>query len=100
MSVRQDSVRLTYLADPPGTGGTPPRVSFALPRSAGSAVERNRCRRRAREIFRELERSGHLPAGTYLMGGGREVVTAGFDELREVLVAAVGRLDRRAGTGA
>lgn len=43
-----------------------PRVAFALSRRRGTAVERNRVRRRLRALFREL--AADLTPGRYLVG--------------------------------
>ncbi|WP_419908129.1 ribonuclease P protein component [Candidatus Poriferisodalis sp.] len=43
-----------------------PRVAFALNRSSGTAVERNRARRRLRAVLGE--HAGRLTAGRYLVG--------------------------------
>ena len=54
---------MSFAADP---GLERPRVAFALSRSGGTAVERNRTRRRLRAVFRE--RAGRLRPGRYLVG--------------------------------
>ena len=46
-----------------GDDACPPRLAFALPRRLGTAVLRNRLRRRARAAFVELA----PPSGTYLV---------------------------------
>ena len=42
-------------------------VAYAIGRSAGGAVARNRCRRRLRAIIRSLDDAGEVPAGAYLI---------------------------------
>jgi ribonuclease P protein component len=44
-------------------GGTEPEVGFAVPRSVGTAVTRNRLRRRLRAALAE----SRLPGGAYLV---------------------------------
>lgn len=46
---------------------TRPAVGFAIPRRVGTAVTRNRLRRRLREVLRTLCAAGRLPAGEYLV---------------------------------
>ncbi|MEM7324392.1 MAG: ribonuclease P protein component [Actinomycetota bacterium] len=81
--VRHGSVRLNFLPlDTPA-----PQVAFALGRSFGNAVERNRGRRRLRAAFIEaFSAGGHAP-GAYLLTGNRGLLTDRYD----VLVADVGR---------
>jgi len=47
-----------------------PRIAFAIPRSAGTAVQRNRARRQLRALLGELDQadSQYLPPGDYLIG--------------------------------
>jgi len=44
-----------------------PAVAFALPRTVGSAVVRNRLRRQLRAAARDLERDDLLPSASYLI---------------------------------
>jgi ribonuclease P protein component len=63
------------------------RVAFLLPRGVGNAVERNRLKRRLREIYRRNK--GWFPAGHDLLI--RPTPSAGklsFEELREQVKAA------------
>jgi ribonuclease P protein component len=54
-----------------------PRIGFAVPRSAGDAVERNRIKRRLREVWRE--RLEHVrPGCDYVL-----IVRAGLPEAAE-----------------
>jgi ribonuclease P protein component len=64
----------------PGGDG-PPRVAFAVSRRVGSAVVRNRVRRRLREGCRQLAREGALPAGAYLVQVGPAAVECPYAEL-------------------
>ncbi|MFM8790969.1 MAG: ribonuclease P protein component [Solirubrobacterales bacterium] len=59
--VRSGVVWCMMLPDPELDG---PRMAFAIGRSSGDAVDRNRARRRIREAFRRID----LPSGLYLVG--------------------------------
>ena len=66
------------------------RVGFTVSRQVGNAVERNRVRRRLREIVRlSTAAAGHLRAGhDYVLIGRRAALAASFtDMLRELAVA-------------
>ena len=70
-----------------------PRVGFAIPRSAGTAVERNRARRRLRELARKHVGTGHDVA----VRAESSAVGASFQELEQHLTRALRELgvDRR-----
>ena len=71
-----------YLLD---GGDGPPRVAFAVSRRAGSAVARNRLRRRLRAVMRELgdpAREPAYPSGDYLIRARRNATTVAFSRLR------------------
>ena len=57
----------------------PPRVAFAIGRATGSAVQRNRLRRRLREILRVRE----LPPGLDLIGAHARACEHPFAELSD-----------------
>jgi ribonuclease P protein component len=65
------------------------RVAFAVPRKVGTAVERNRCRRRLRAVVAETTAS--IPAGTYLVAIDQGVRDFPFQELRARVVEAMQR---------
>lgn len=48
--------------------GGPPRVAYAIGRAHGTAVTRNRARRRLRAALAPLEGTPALPGGAYLIG--------------------------------
>ncbi len=78
--VRSGSVRLTFL--PMQT--VEPQVAFAIGRSFGNAVERNRGRRRLRAAFVEaLGRRSLHPQGAFLLAGDRGLLTDRFPRLVE-----------------
>lgn len=83
---RRGAVTVTWL---PGTDVEPQRAAFALGRSVGGAVVRNRIRRRLRSALRTMVATGELPAGTYLVGGTRELADCSWDDLVGQLAAAV-----------
>jgi ribonuclease P protein component len=60
-------------------GGTV-KVGWVTPKRIGNAVARNRTRRRARVVVRDLADSGKLPAGRYIVSfnGTGPVDAAGF----------------------
>jgi ribonuclease P protein component len=78
------------------------RVGFTVSRQVGNAVERNRVRRRLREIVRLMAgrdmRAGH----DYVLIGRRAALAAPFSQLRADLDATLGRIhaaDAAAGRG-
>lgn len=85
-------VRADPPADSPEATGPAVRVAFAIGRSVGGAVVRNRVRRRLRSLVDDLARTGSLADGLYLIGAGPEVVVLSHDRLRNHLAGAVGAL--------
>jgi ribonuclease P protein component len=68
------------------------RVGFTVSRQVGNAVERNRVRRRLREIVR-LAASGDMRAGhDYVLIGRRAALALPFAQMRQELDAALGRI--------
>jgi ribonuclease P protein component len=55
------------------------RVAFAVARRIGTAVARNRLRRRLRALL--ARRAADLPPGLYLIGARPAAVSAGFARL-------------------
>lgn len=97
---RAGTLGLRWLAPPPGAAPTPPRVGFAIARTAGSAVDRNRIRRRLRAAFRELGSAGALPAGSYLVTAGPEVRTLPWRDLLATLREVVATVTAERGVSA
>jgi len=76
---------LTITRLEPAAGGSPvPAVAFAIGRSLGGAVDRNRLRRRLRAILAEVD----LAPGTYLVGAGPAAATLSHQELRDLVTGA------------
>jgi ribonuclease P protein component len=90
--VRDELLWCSHLHDP---SISPPRVAFAIGRAHGSAVERNRLRRRLRAALRRLDSTGRLAPGMYLMGIERskseQVLRLPGRELEARVHALVGR---------
>jgi ribonuclease P protein component len=80
---RNRSVRVTYLPGVPEV-----RVAFAIGRPVGTAVVRNRLRRRLRAAMAEVQ----PPPGTYLITTSQAAAGRSYDELRADLAAAVGEV--------
>jgi ribonuclease P protein component len=70
---------------------TPPRVAFAIGRAVGTAVARNRLRRRLRAILGGID----VPPGIYLIGAAPAAAELTFDELRTVTVRLIARATSR-----
>jgi ribonuclease P protein component len=74
-----------------GDGG-PVRVGFTVSKKVGNAVERNRVRRRLREIVR-LSAAPKLRAGSdYVLIGRRAALTLPFERMTQDLEGALRRL--------
>lgn len=69
-----------------------PALAFSIPRRVGTAVVRNRTRRRLREIFRQLERDDELRPGDYLVIVEPGAATLTFADLHAHVVAMNDRL--------
>ncbi len=67
--------------------GGPVRVAFAIPRSVGGAVVRNRIRRRIKAVLGELSTSepGSVPGGDYLIRVTAPIDQTDHQELRSTL---------------
>ena len=78
----------------PASDSTPPRVAYAIGRDAGTAVLRNRLRRRLRAAMRELA----APAGAYLVRAEPSAAALPFGELVVHVDAAVTAAAGRATT--
>jgi ribonuclease P protein component len=76
--VRIDPLWCTFVND---SRLVPPRVAFAIGRATGSAVQRNRLRRRLREILRRHD----LPPGLYLFGAHARACEHTFAELEQTV---------------
>jgi ribonuclease P protein component len=76
--------------------GAPPRVAYAVGRRVGSAVTRNRVRRRLRAAVRE--EAGRLePSCAYLIGAGPDAAAASYGDLRDTLRAILADLHSEVG---
>ena len=73
--MRVDSLWCSYVPD---SGVAPPRVAFAIGRATGSAVQRNRLRRRLRAILAACD----VPAGLWLVGADRTATEHSFADLQ------------------
>jgi ribonuclease P protein component len=87
--VRRGPLTVTWL---PGGPDEPPRVAYAIGRGVGSAVARNRVRRRLRAIVSELDPP--LPHGAYLIGVAPAAAGLSYGELRTTVSTAVSALRR------
>jgi RNase P protein component len=79
-----------------GTAVPTPQVAFALGRSFGNAVERNRGRRRLRAAFIEAlvrRDPNSRPTGAFLLTGGRGLLVDPFQQLVTSVEACFGQLD-------
>jgi ribonuclease P protein component len=73
----------------PGPTDQPPRIAFAIGRTVGGAVVRNRLRRRLRALI--ADRADQLvPGGTYLIGAGPDACGIPTDQLAATLTELLG----------
>ncbi len=72
-------------------------MAFAVTRKVGTAVVRNRLRRRLRAICADIEREnpGTLPRGALLISAGPAAVQRTPDELRHDVVRLIDALETR-----
>lgn len=75
--------------------GSEPRFGFTITKKVGSAVVRNRIRRRLKEALRGLEPQCASPHHDYVVVASRAAHDYPFAELQEALRAAMQRLQRQ-----
>jgi ribonuclease P protein component len=73
----------------------PIRVGFTVTKKNGTATERNRIRRRLREVVKRLDVITMRPHSDYVLVGRRAALTCGFTAMIEDLRSALHRLDRQ-----
>ena len=73
----------------------PIRVGFTVTKKNGTATERNRIRRRLRELVRRLDVISMRPHHDYVLVGRREALTRDFAVMLDDLRSALKRLDRQ-----
>lgn len=77
---------------PAAPGRAALRVGFTVSRRVGNAVERNRVRRRLREVARQVMPVQARPDYDYVLVGRQAALGRDFALLRQELVEALGRL--------
>jgi ribonuclease P protein component len=73
----------------------PIRVGFTVTKKNGTATERNRIRRRLRELVRRLGVMALRPHSDYVLIGRRAALSRDFNTMLDELSNALGRLDRQ-----
>ena len=72
----------------------PARVGFTVTKKNGTATERNRIRRRLRELVKRADVITMRPQHDYVLVGRRDALTRDFAAMLEDLRSALARLDR------
>lgn len=84
---RSGPVSVTWLPEAPGS---PPRLACSISRKVGSAVVRNRLRRRLRAIIAEA--TPDIPPGTYLLSAAPGAAGLTYGDLRRTVLTAIAAL--------
>ena len=74
----------------------PVRVGFTVTKKVGTATERNRVRRRLRELVKRLDVISMRPHSDYVLVGRRAALSRDFATMLDDLRSALHRLDRQA----
>jgi ribonuclease P protein component len=73
----------------------PIRVGFTVTKKNGTATERNRIRRRLRELVKRVDVIVMRPHSDYVLVGRRAALNRGFAAMLDDLRSALNRLDRQ-----
>ena len=73
----------------------PIRVGFTVTKKNGTATERNRIRRRLRELVKRLDVITMRPHSDYVLVGRRAALTCDFATMLDDLRSALHRLERQ-----
>ena len=76
----------------------PPRVGFTVSKKVGNAVERNRVRRRLREIVRRNAALAAENGHDYVLIGRRAALAMPFETISAEFARAMGRVRRAEST--
>src|ERR1700712_3663490 len=74
----------------------PVRVGFTVTKKVGTATERNRGRRRLRELVKRLDAVAMRPHSDYVLVGRRAALNRDFTTMLDDLRSALARLERQA----
>jgi ribonuclease P protein component len=85
--VRTDPLWCSFVLDP---DLVPPQVAFAIGRAVGSAVSRNRLRRRLRAVLADCD----VPPGLYLVGARVPACEQTFAELESTVSSLMDKVRR------
>lgn len=77
-----------------GAPGQAPRIGFTVTKKQGNSVERNRMRRRLREVVRHMAGVPFKPGHDYVVVARRDTLGAPFDGLITALTERVKDADR------
>jgi ribonuclease P protein component len=73
----------------------PVRIGFTVTRKNGTATERNRIRRRLRELVKRLDAISMRPHSDYVLVGRRAALNRDFATMLDDLRSALHRIDRQ-----
>ena len=73
----------------------PVRIGFTVTKKNGNAPERNRIRRRLRELVKRLDVISMRPHHDYVLVGRRAALSRDFETMLDDLRSALDRLDRQ-----
>ena len=76
----------------------PIRIGFTVTKKNGTATERNRIRRRLRELVKRLDVISMRPHSDYVLVGRRAALSRDFATMLDDLRSALHRLDRQPAT--
>jgi len=91
---RANSAAFVLQARPRDDDG-PVRVGFTVTKKNGTATERNRIRRRLRELVKRLDGISMRPHSDYVLVGRRAALNRDFATMLEDLRSALARLERQ-----
>jgi ribonuclease P protein component len=77
----------------------PIRIGFTVSKKNGTATERNRIRRRLRELVKRLDVMAMRPHSDYVLVGRRPALFRDFNTMLDDLRTSLDRLDRPAAKG-
>lgn len=89
-TVREGRLRISFVDPDEAIGPSEAAVAFAVPKKYGTAVRRNRVRRRLRELMRDFADRGELPTRWFLVSVMSSSEEPGYHDLSRWLGRALG----------